>query len=421
MTDALRHGLPESATPILLPEESESVRWIHRLTSRNPLGKRLMEWAQYGWREDIVTRIYRRMLVSDTKHLEQEVLRVLKQRVVLPKTLLVVSTHFGLAHQLSAIKKQIEREANVRMVIVMQVTDDSPQKIWYVPGIDLITVPSQETKEVLVRYGKSEGLSPSAITVYPYPLSPHLGEKLLPAALRHKEGQLDPKGSAPINVLIPISGAAVGTLYAESLMRELSKGNKRFLFHVVAKRTFYTDLFLQTLARRSSVEVSSSHSDREIVELYEQVFDRVVVSLEITKPSEQAFKALFSPKQSGGVILLFTAPVGRQEYDNLAFLQRHGLIPSREEQEELFAWSEKNWTLTDHEKKRLLASTDHWRGIQIPSDPVKAVQFIFWCHGQRVLSAMNTATVCSRGDASCREEVASDGAEKFWREVEKLL
>lgn len=421
VTDALRHGLPEGTQPILLPETNESVRWIHRLTSNNIFGKHLMEWAQYGWREDVVTRFYRRMLQSDAKKLEYEILKVLKQRVELPKTLLMVATHFGLAHQLSAIKKSIEEKAHVRVLLVMQVTDDSPQKIWYVPHADIITVPSEQTKGVLLRYAKSERLGKSNIVVQPYPISPHLGEMLLPTGLRHKRDQYDPKSTVPINVSLPISGAAVGTMYAESLMRELSRKNKRFIFHVVAKRSFYTDMFLANLARKSYIEVSSSHSDREIVELYEQVFDRVVVSLEITKPSEQAFKALFSPKQLGGVLLLFTAPVGRQEYDNLAFLERHGLIPSRLEQQELFAWSEKNWMLTDHEKKRLIASTDHWRGLQIPTDPIHAANFISWCHHQGLFASMSTATVCSRGDILCREEVASDGVEKFWQEVEKLL
>ncbi|MEP7166808.1 MAG: hypothetical protein ABI758_02405 [Candidatus Woesebacteria bacterium] len=421
VTDALRHGLPEDAQPILLPESSESIRWIHRLTSRNPMGKRLMEWAQYGRAEDIVTRVYRRMLKRDARYLEVELLRILKQRVVLPEKLLVVATHFGLAHQLSTIKKSLERKAQVKIIIAMQVTDDSPQKIWYVPDLDLITVPSEQTKHTLVSYGKSERLNPSKLVVLPYPLSPHLGEDLLPVALRHRRSQYNESSNTPINVSIPISGAAVGTSYAEVLMRELHKHSKRFVFHVVTKKTLYTDMFLMALSRKPYIEVSSSHSDREIVELYEQVYDRVVLSLEVTKPSEQAFKAMFSPKQSGGVILLFAAPVGRQEYDNLHFLERHGLIPNEVEQAELLSWSQKNWKLNDHEKKRLFASTAHWRGMCIPTDPIQAAQFILWGIREGFFASLSDALVCSRGDILCREEVASDGVAKFWKEVEKIL
>ena len=421
VTDALRHGLPEDVQPILLPESSESIRWIHRLTSRNPLGKRLMEWAQYGRAEDIVTKVYRHMLVKDAHYLEEELIKILKQRVVLPEKLLVVASHFGLAHQLSSIKKNLERRARVKVIIAMQVTDDSPQKIWYVPNLDLITVPSELTRHALTSYGKSARLAPSKFVVLPYPLSPHLSEELLPAAHRHRRSQYDDKSSTPINVSIPISGAAVGTPYANVLMRELHKQSKRFVFHVVAKKSLYTEMFLNTLARKPYVEVSSSHSDREIVELYEQVFDRVILSLEVTKPSEQAFKAMFSPKQSGGVILLFTAPVGRQEYDNLGFLERHGLIPSQLEQEELLSWSQKDWKLSEHEKKRLFASTSHWRGVKLPTDPLKASQFITWAIREGFFASLSEATVCSRGDILCREEVASDGVEKFWKEVEKIL
>jgi hypothetical protein len=421
VTDALRHGLPEDAQPILLPETSQSIQWIHRLTSRNPLGKRLMEWAQYGRAEDIVTRLYRRMLNRDARYLETELLRILKQRVVLPEKVLVVATHFGLAHQLSRIKKNLERKAQVKVIIAMQVTDDSPQKIWYVPDIDLITVPSESTKLTLQSYGKSERLEPSKFVVLPYPLSPHLSEELLPAALRHRRSQYVERSETPINVSIPISGAAVGTPYADRLMRELHKRSKRFVFHVVAKKSLYTDMFLNSLARKSYIEVSSSHSDREIVELYEQVFDRVILSLEVTKPSEQAFKAMFSPRQNGGVILLFTTPVGRQEYDNLSFLERHGLIPSQLEQEELLSWTQKDWILNDHEKKRLFASTSHWRGVRLPTDPIQAAQFISWAIREGFFASLSDATVCSRGDVLCREEVSGDGVEQFWKEVEKVL
>lgn len=421
VTDALRHGLPEDAQPILLPESSESIRWIHRLTSRNPLGKRLMEWAQYGKAEDVVTRIYRRMLNRDARYLEAELIRILNQRVVLPEKVLVVATHFGLAHQLSKIKKSVERKEKVKIIIAMQVTDDSPQKIWYVPDIDLITVPSEATKLTLQAYGKSERLAPSKLVVLPYPLSPHLSEELLPAALKHRRSQYMESSDTPINISIPISGAAVGTSYAHTLMRELHKQSKRFVFHVVAKKTLYTEMFLNSLSRKPYIEVSSSHSDREIVELYEQVFDRVILSMEVTKPSEQAFKAMFSPKQNGGVILLFTDPVGRQEYDNLRFLERHGLIPSELEQAELLSWSQKEWKLTEHERKRLFASTSHWRGVRLPPDPVKAAEFIRWGLKAGFFASLLEATVCSRGDILCREEVAGNGVEQFWKEVEKVL
>ncbi len=421
VTDALRHGLPETTQPILLPESSESIRWIHRLTSRNPLGKKLMEWGQYGQAEETITKIYRWLLVRDAKYLEPEIQKIFKQRVVRPEKILIVASHYGLAHQLSVMKKKIERSLNVKIIIAMQVTDDSPQKIWYVPGIDLITVPSLQTKNVLSAYGRSHRLAPSPISVLPYPVSPHLSEELLPAAKKHRVRQLALRGGVPINVSIPISGAGVGTMYANLLMHELHKQNRRYMFHIVAKRAIYTDMFLQSLNRKDYVEVSSSHSDREIVELYEQLFDRVVLSLEVTKPSEQAFKALCTPKQSGGVILLFSSPVGRQEYDNLDFLTRHGLMPTPSEHETLLTWSLKKTAPTGADARWLIENAKHWRGLRLPNDPMQAAVFIEWCHFTGVFSLMADLHTFPRPQAGQEYEVGNDGVMLFWKEVGKLL
>ncbi len=421
VTDALRHGLPEETQPILLPQNSESIKVIHTLTSRNPFGKRLMEWAQKGIAEMIVTRVYRWMLRRDAKNLEEEIIKVLKQRVELPQTLLVVATHFGLAHQISKIKKTLEKKANVKVLLVMQVTDDSPQKIWYVPNADMIAVPSDYTKRVLLAYSKAEKLESSSIRVLPYPISTRLSEKLLLAAKKHRRNQLNPDSSNSMNVIVPISGAAVGTIFADALIRELYKKNKRFFFHIVSKRGLYTDLFLQKLERKPYIETFSSHSDRQIVELYEQAYERTVLSMEVTKPSEQAFKALFSPDQNGGVILLFSSPVGRQEHDNIEYLKRHQLIPSDYEQQTLHGWAEKKWKLTDAERRQVQGLAKNWRGLRLPTDPILAASFIDWCHTQQILSWMGEAEPCSRGDSYCQKEVSSNGVKLFWTEVEKLL
>lgn len=421
VTDALRHGLPENAQPILLPESSESIRWIHRLTSRNPLGKRLMEWGQYGYAESIITRVYRSALRRDASYLEDELVKILKQRVVLPEKLLVVASHFGLAHQLSVVKKRIEKQAGVKVIIVMQVTDDSPQKIWYVPGLDLITVPSEQTMRFLSAYGRSEGLEHSTCMVLPYPLSPHLGEPLLPAALKHRLSQMNRRLQSPINVSIPISGAGVGTMFVDTLMKELHKHNPRFVFHVTAKRAIYTEMFLHSLSQKDYVQVSSSHSDREIVELYEQLFDRVVVSLEVTKPSEQAFKSLFVPKQAGGVLMLFSSPVGRQEYDNLDFLSRHGLIPTRLECEQLVEWSTRKIHPSGDDFDWLKTAAKKWRGIKLPSDPREAAQFILWCHTEGIFAAMMSLSSFPKPAKGESEEVSGDGVTLFWKEVQKFL
>lgn len=380
-----------------------------------------MEWGQYGAAEKIITRIYRWALRRDASYLEDEFVKLLKQRVVKPTKVLVVASHFGLAHQLSAIRKNLERRAGIKLILVMQVTDDSPQKIWYVPGIDLITVPSEQTRQALLSYGRSSRLERSPIEVLPYPISPHLGENLLPAAMKHRQNQLSVRMRIPINVSIPVSGAGVGTMYASTLMSTLHRENSRFLFHLVAKRAMYTDMFLRSLAQKDYIEVSSSHSDREIVELYEQLYDRVVVSLEITKPSEQAFKALLLPKQTGGVILLFSQPVGRQEFDNLNFLRGHGLIPTAEEQTELFDFAAARRHLQSDDLEWILARAKQWRGVCLPHEARSAAHFINWCHSNGVFLAMLEIRSFPKSIGDHPKELGGDGVKLFWNEVEKLL
>lgn len=421
VTDALRHGLPEDTQAVLLPTREESIRILHGITSLNPLLRRLMEWSQYGNPQAIVTRIYRKILLSDAHLMEQQLFEILKQRVELPQTLLVVATHFGIAHQVGAIKHQLEKRAGVKVVLVVQVTDDSPQSIWFVPGADLITVPSVLTKDILLSYGKSHHADSVKIEVLPYPLSPHLLVQLSEKELRHRELQWQEGSDVPINIVIPISGASVGTAFSSALMKQLRHFSKQFHFHLVVKRNVLTDMFVQSMQRKEYVQTSSSHSDRQIIELYENVYDQTVAGFEVTKPSEQAFKALLSSSKRGGVILLFSTPVGRQEYDNLAFLRRHRLIPTAEEQQALFHFLENKGDISPQELLRIFPKLHQWRGICIPDDAKKAANVIWKCIERGVFHSMHGPFVCEQDDVACEQEVNESGVVQFWEHVEKLL
>ncbi|HSW89421.1 MAG TPA: hypothetical protein VLH19_00945 [Patescibacteria group bacterium] len=408
VSDALRHGPPESSEPILLPARGESIRVIHRFTSLNPYARGIMEWAQSGVMENIITKIYRRILLSDAKELEEQLFEILKQRVELPKTLLLVASHFGIAHQIGAMKRNLAERAGVKVLVVMQVTDDSPQHIWYVPGTDITFVPSEYTKEALTVYGKQSHLPPVHFEVLPYPLSPELSKHLSSEAYQKRLEQYDPKKQTPVSIAVPISGAAVGVNFAVMLLMELHKLSSRYHFSLVAKRNVFADVMLERVEHLPYVQTSTSHSDRQIVELYESAYTQNVISLEVTKPSEQSFKAMLHSREVGGAILLFSTPVGRQEYDNLKFLQRHQLIPTSEEQTLLFA-----------QQNPLLEIAKHWRGIRIPDDPIAAAKFIFWCHEQKIFQAM--AGAHAKADDINPHEVGDDGVAKFWKRVEELL
>ena len=410
---ALRLGLPAGTQPILLPDPAASVQSLHRLTSNTPLGRRILEFGQYGWTEEIFTKLYRSLLVRDAWRLEKKLLDVLKQQVELPSTLLLIATHFGIAHQVSAIKKSLEKKGNIRVILVVQVTDDSPQKMWYVPNADCIVVPSEYTRQELLIYKRIEHLLPSRVVTLPYPVSPELNTRLSGNELDAKKAQADPTSNRRIQVCVPLSGAQVGMNYASTLMHTLHRINDRMHFHIVGKRTMFSELYLSSWNGKSYATTYESHSDRQIVELYEEAYQETVFLAEITKPSEQTFKALLSPTKRGGVILLFTEPVGRQEYDNLNFLRRHHLIPTEDEQNKLYDVSKRHERFLSLDDIRMLKTC---RGLVLPKNPTLAAQFIDWLQKTKTFEHMMKYE--PRADSP---EVSDAGVRLFWEHVGKLL
>jgi hypothetical protein len=143
------------------------------------------------------------------------------------------------------------------------------------------------------------------------------------------------------------------------------------------------------------------------------VLKETPISLEITKPSEQAFKALASTRERGGVIMLFSKPVGGQEYDNLHFLRNHGLMPTKQENRLLWKMAKRDESLKETD---LLTHAHHWRAILLPKDPNEASIFTIWCLKEKVFQSMMHYTRSQQGD-----ELQSNGVEQFWTQTVKLL
>lgn len=416
VTNALRHALPAEAEPLLLVHADESLRWIHRLTSTNPLGKRMFESAQQGRAEAIFTPLLRRFLRAHTRSLAKQLRFILAQRLDHPQTLLVVATHFGLAHKVAKMKKRFSEAEGVVVRLIVQVTDDSPQHIWYVDGADLIVVPSAETARALRAYGKQRGYSPVPIVVAPYPVSPLLTEVLPADEWKNRQKQLAPYDPTLLQIALPISGAAVGLYFAAAYSQHLSDRTRRVLIHCVVKNTPYTRAFRSQMESRSYVKIWQSTSDRQIVELYDDLYQQTVVGIEVTKPSEQAFKVLYAPREQGGAILLFTEPVGRQERDNLAFMERHHLIPTPAEHELLWQWARDELSLKSAAAARLLLQATTWRGLRLPLGSAAAAQFTLWAKDSGLFQTM----IASHTTPS-HTELGSNGAEEFWDNVCKIL
>jgi hypothetical protein len=420
VTDALSNGLPRAVTPVLLGAYDTTIASLHRFISIHSVTNNIMEWAQRGAPQNFFTYMYRRYLRMHTEVLYEEMRSVLKQRIDVPKKVIVVATHFALAHQLAVVKQKLEHEEKVKIMLFVQVTDDSPQHMWYVPGADYIFVPSYRTKKELDHYSERFPSHERAhIEVLPYPISPILAKCLPEERYKNRINQLDKIWNKEINISVPISGAAVHMDFTNTLINELHRKSQHFVFHIVANQAPFTLEFLRKYKHKSWVKLYTSTHARETVDLYDKLYKETVISLEVTKPSEQAFKALFKTDQYGGSVLLFSKPVGRQEYDNLDFLKRHGLIFSTSERDMLWSKAAKNESLGELGLIRLFEDKVKLRGVELPYDPREASHFIWWCLQQGILQKI--AEHGNIGYNLSNIETWSNGVELFWHRVASLF
>ncbi len=199
-------------------------------------------------------------------------------------------------------------------------------------------------------------------------------------------------------------------------MDTLHQKSTRFHFQVIAKSSAYTRPFLQDMQSCTFVTLHTATTDREIVEKYEQVYQNTLVTLEVTKPSEQAFKALVDPHHRGGSLLLFSQPIGRQEHDNLDFLGRHQLLPSQDEQQRLWDGAIKG-SPVDGEAWQ----AHQWRSMRLPDNPISAAHYIWWCLEQGIFARMLDCTLTPQPDDPHAFEIEPDGVSEFWETVSQLL
>src|SRR3989338_5919284 len=125
VTDALYNGLPLGSRPLALGAQDTSLTAIHRITSIHPLARSAFEWMQNGIAEEMFTSVYRYYLRSHVDLLYKQLLTLITQRYSKPKNILIVSTHFSLAHQLAVVKDRLSKEKGVEIILAVQVTDDS--------------------------------------------------------------------------------------------------------------------------------------------------------------------------------------------------------------------------------------------------------------------------------------------------------
>ncbi len=326
VTDALKDGLPSDYDSVVFAPTDPSIEYIHRLTSINVFLRWVMEWIQQGTPQRVFTKFYRKFLKSHPENIFLEFTSLIKSLPNQPTKIIVLATHFGLAYQIGVIKSQLEKELNLEIKLIVQVTDDSPQFIWYVDVADLIFVSSQYVADELQKYGKLTKLKPIKFVISYYPVSPLLSQSLDPNQIQSRIDQYNPQSNTPINIIIPISGAAVGMNYFIKLIDKLHKLSNRYHFHIICRQAPFTDSFIIYIRTQKHVTLYTSENYQNVVDLYENVYQKNIIAAEITKPSEQAFKALLRNDSIGGSFIFFAQPVGRQEYDNLNYLRRNDLL-----------------------------------------------------------------------------------------------
>jgi hypothetical protein len=411
VTEALRQGLSEKTRVEVMGVTDRNLSWIHSVTSRDRRLLRVMEAIQdYRWLEKTFSVRYRRWLRTHTQKAEKQLLTLLSQAWPQPETVVVVATHFGLAHQLCELKEVVKRKVGAQLLVAVVVTDDSPQEMWAVVGADVIFVPSNTTREKILSLLLSIGGPMPEVVTAPYPVSLALAEELTQDQFDFRKKQMNGDG---LRLMVPVSGAAVQLDYYRELITGVTADGGKVT--VVSRESAYTLPFLEWCRTQEGVEVVARVEDMRVVEAYETEHMVTVVGAEATKPSEQAFKALLTPRQRGGSILLLAPPVGRQERDNLAFLRRHRLIPSVDDQALLDSWclTGNRVVLTDG----ILMRARHWRGVMLPVDGAQAAIAIKRLLAAGILSAMTDFAGFIEG----HQEINSDGVKRIWERVREMV
>lgn len=391
VADALVDSRPKEYPYVVFGSRDRLTGAFHRFTSTNPLARKIFTSSQYGIREDVVTAIYRTGLLA----LGKKILKELKEIVAGydgVSEVWILATHFGLAHQVGAIKRQFLKETGVKIKLALQVTDDTSQHIWCVRGADVTFVPSLETKKELEVYSakKKMGLY---FSVIPYPISAVLTDKIATKSAQ-REDTFKTENEV-INVAVPISGAAVGLEYLAGLITEIVKRSSRFHFWIPMRASKSAGEFAEGLSQFDVVHVIKGKDDNETVNLYEQLYCNHLIHIEITKPSEQSFKAILPPSCVGGPIMLFTAPVGRQEAENVEFLQRHKLMGS--------------------------CYRDTCRAVRLPDEPITAADFVISALEDGLFLTMSRKNYQFSEESLASGEIGTEGTKMFWQEIKGLF
>ncbi len=410
--NALIQGLSPDSDYTTVGVADVSAAKIHALGSRLPIALKITEFIQnHQLPERIVTSIYQKYFSSKTGSLVAQLEKV-KADYPLKSRWIIISTHFALAYPVIATKKKLAKKYEVEIFNALIVTDDSPQRIWAAEGADIIFTPSLTTEQKIRSFLPRK--SKTIVESTSFPLSPRLGVKMKEQELSLLENQLDPTENETLHISVPVSGAAVQLDYLENVISTLCR--EKFVFTVIGQQNPYTIDFFDSLKRLPRVQLSTSTSSHSTVRFYESSFYQDLrPACEITKPSEQSFKAILKPNEKGGVILLLTDPIGRQESDNLNFLIRNELLADEIEQQMIENYLVNLGDIPENQKGKLHYKASHWRALKLPSDPRRASIFIRNAKSNGLLYSMLSYI------PETKKDLRSDGVNQIWNNIFEML
>lgn len=407
--NALKDGLPDGVNSEEIGVTSVSASKIHALGSRINFLQEITEFYQTNdFAEKLVSSVYKSYQHAKSAKLVGQ-FKSLKEKYPKVKKWIIVATHFAFAHRIEFAKSEMEEMYGVDIYLFVVMTDDSPQRVWAVEHADMIFAPSDSTATEIKKLLGPD--SKAKVYTTSFPVSPRLTQELKKEEFEKLRFQTEPDSSRHLHIEIPVSGAAVQLPYLQTIIHALR--NEKYVFTVVGQETKYSKSFFQNIKKYAHVQALTGTSAKQTVKFYESLFYQPIrPAVEITKPSEQAFKAILKPTQRGGVILLLTAPIGRQEKDNLKFLKRHGLMPD-EEVGEVLKSKLLNKRFTEKEMVRIKHLASHWRAIELPRNPTSAAKFIIELRKSGILSAMFSYT------PDARNELTSNGVNQIWKRIDE--
>ncbi len=401
VTRALRDALPAKVSSIEIPAKDTWLTMFHNVMSNNSLLRKIFEYTQDTPQlEDAFTWITRQGLHLTSSRVRRLIVDTVRESKKNPTSVVIACSHFMLAESVGVEKQAIEAELGIPVRLVVQITDDTTQHIWYVTGADLLVAPSVHVASSLHAYGVAHHMADTPISVLPYPINPLFSKPLNPGP---HERLAEYEGKAPLKLVIPVSGAAAGLSYLTDLAIHISNSHDAIHTTIVGQATPRLKSTRRQLLRAKNIKCICAKSEDDVITAYENYYKENVVGAEVTKPSEQAFKVLARHDQVGGSILFLTHPVGRQEYENLEFLFRNRFIPTPSERRELFALARYHQTPSTAIRRQ----ARYWRGLQLPPIPKEAASFIHWCLETKLLADMGLVTRKA-------PSLQPDGAKEFW-------